>query len=188
MGKAVVIIFAVITFLLVPISIFYLADTSGTDPVFTLELQGRVYDAKFGELGEKGFGFFKWLTGDGIIFAPTSWNDAFTDNTVIGLPAGTAMSILWYVSLGLILLGIIIAFWKTRLSGIFFILAAIADGLQSLVWYLAMALEYEGQDYLFFPIPISALFLLIVAIIAFTTKKKESYYFSPGYSYGYGRR
>jgi hypothetical protein len=59
LGKVLAFIFALATFLLVPISIFYIADTNATEPVYTLDLQGRFYDVKFGDLGEKGFSFFK---------------------------------------------------------------------------------------------------------------------------------
>ncbi|MEA2070251.1 MAG: hypothetical protein U9O98_03080 [Asgard group archaeon] len=187
MGKAFVVIFAIVTFLVVPISIFYIADDN-TPPNFSLDLQGRFYDWEFGELQEKGFRFFKFESGGKVIFTPGAWNSAYTEEVSMGImPTGTFMMILWYVSSGMMLVGIVLAFFKPRLSGIFFIIAFLADGLQSLVWYFGMKASLP-TDRAFFPIPVGSLFLLALAIIAFTTKKKESYYYSPGYSYGYGRR
>ncbi|MHA1188741.1 MAG: hypothetical protein ACTSSK_18155, partial [Candidatus Heimdallarchaeota archaeon] len=83
---------------------------------------------------------------------------------------------------------IVVAFFRPRIAGIFILLAGIVDGLLALAWYLGMSADpiYAGE--IIFPIPISALFFIVTAIIAFTSKKKESYYYSPGYSYGYGRR
>ena len=160
-----------------------IGDTSAP-PVFTIDLQGRFYDVNFGE--SSGFGFFKFVFGGGLMFSPQAWNDAFTSDLALGMPTGTLMMILWYVSTGLALVGIVVAFFRPRIAGIFILLAGIADGLLSLAWYLGMAASHSGET--IFPIPISALFFIVTAIIAFTSKKKESYYYSPGYSYGYGRR
>ncbi len=180
LGKAIVIIFAAISLVVVPISIFYI-----NTGVFTLEIQGRFFDAKVG--AEQGFGFFKFVSTGASMFSPQAWNDAFTGQVVLGLAAGTWMMILWYSSMGLMIIGIIVAFFKTKLSGLFFVLAFITDGMQALIWYLGMK-EVVAPTDLIFPIPVSVLFLLITFILAFTSKKKESYYYSPGYSYGYGRR
>ena len=185
MGKAIVIIFATLTLVIVPVSLFYVGDTSLPDS-FTLEFQGRFFDAKMGD--DTGFGFFKFLTPDASMFSPAAWNAAFTDQTFLGMQTGTLMMILWYVSIGLLLIGIIVAFFKVKLSGLFFLLAFITDGLQSLVWYMGMKQVYTAPTDRIFPIPVSVLFLLVTFILAFSAKKKDSYYYSPGYSYGYGRR
>jgi len=185
LGKAIVIIFASLTLLIVPVSLFYVGDNSLPDS-FTLEIQGRFFDAKMGD--ESGFGFFKFVTSGTSLFNPDAWNQAFTDQTFIGMQTGTLMMILWYVSIGLLLVGIIVAFFKIKISGLFFLLAFITDGLQSLVWFIGMKQVYTAPNDLIFPIPISVLFLLVTFILAFTSKKKDSYYYSPGYSYGYGRR
>ncbi|NHJ32901.1 MAG: hypothetical protein FK732_08565 [Asgard group archaeon] len=186
MGKAIVIIFAAVSLILVPVSLLYVADTNVIPADYTLEFQGRFYDAKIG--GESGFGFFKFLTPDTSIFNPDAWNQAFPDEPIIGLQTGTFMMILWYVGMGMIVVGIIVAFFRLKLSSLFFILAFVADGLQPVIWFLGMRAEGLPANIRFFPIPISALFLLVTIIIALTSKKKESYYYSPGYSYGYGRR
>ncbi|NHJ85237.1 MAG: hypothetical protein FK734_07230 [Asgard group archaeon] len=188
MGKAIVIIFAALSLLVVPVSILYIAN-AGTPPVYTIDLQGRFFDFKFGGLlGNDGFTFFKFSSTGGLFFYPDTWNDAYSSDIVLGiLPAGTLMMILWCVSIGLILIGFIIAFFKLKISGIFFILACIVDVLQGIVWWLGVRGTID-PSYTLFPIPIAALFLLATGIIAFTSKKKESYYYSPGYSYGYGRR
>lgn len=180
LGKAIVIILAAISLVVVPVSLFYVKDVG----VYTLEFQGRFFDAKIG--GESGFGFFKFVSTGTNMFSPQAWNSAFTDQTVLGLQAGTLMMILWYVSMGLMIIGIIVAFFKIKLSGLFFVLAFITDGLQALIWYLGMKQAISPE--LMFPIPVSVLFLLVTFVLAFTSKKKESYYYSPGYSYGYGRR
>jgi len=184
LGKAIVIVFAAISFLLVPISLFYVADTA-TD-TFILDFQGRFYDIKMGD--EKGFGFFKFVPGGSNFFSPSAWNTAFPNTTIFGMQVGTILMILWYVGIAALLIGIIVAFFKTKLSGLFFVLAFLIDGLQSIVWYLGMKGDATNPYDLYFPIPVSVLFLLITFILAFTSKKKESYYYSPGYSYGYGRR
>lgn len=184
LGKALVIIFASVTFLLVPVSLFYIGDTS-TPPIFTIDLQGRFFDVNFGE--SSGFAFIKFVLGGGLMFTPEGWNNAFTGDIAMGImPTGTLMMILWYVSTGLALVGIVLAFFRPRIAGIFILLAGVVDGLMSLTWYLGMAPTHTTG--VIFPIPISALFFIATAIIAFTSKKKESYYYSPGYSYGYGRR
>lgn len=185
LGKALVIIFASVTFLLVPVSLFYIGDTSAP-PVFTIDLEGRFYDANFGD--SAGFQFAKFVQGLGLMFTPEGWNNAYTDVPVFGMETGMLMMILWYVSTGLALIGIIVAFFRPRIAGIFILLAGIADGLLATAWYLGMSADPVNAGLTIFPIPISALFFLVTAIIAFTTKKKESYYYSPGYSYGYGRR
>ncbi len=183
LGKALVIIFAAVTFLLVPVSLFYIGDTSAP-PVFTIDLQGRFYDVNFGD--SSGFGFVKFVLGGGLMFTPGGWDGAFTSDPFLGMSTGTLMMILWYVSTGLALVGIVVAFFRPRIAGIFILLAGIVDGLLALTWYFGMAPSHTGD--VIFPIPISALFFIVTAIIAFTSKKKESYYYSPGYSYGYGRR
>ena len=185
LGKALVIIFASVTFLLVPVSLFYIGDTSAP-PVFTIDLQGRFYDVNFGD--STGFQFAKFVEGLGLMFTPEGWNNAFTSSPALGMETGMLMMILWYVSTGLALVGIVVAFFRPRIAGIFILLAGIVDGLLALAWYLGMSADpiYAGE--IIFPIPISALFFIVTAIIAFTSKKKESYYYSPGYSYGYGRR
>ncbi len=190
LGKVIVIVFAALSLILIPVSLYYVADTSGSEPDFSLVFHGRFYDAKIGDyIDNPGFNFFKFTSTGENIFNPSAWNDAFSSELVLGMPAGTLMMILWYVSMGVLLIGIIVAFFRVKISGIFFLLAFIADGLQALFWYLAMNQFYSSDpNVLFFPIPITALFLLATAIIAFTSKKKESYYYSPGYSYGYGRR
>ncbi|MHA1124898.1 MAG: hypothetical protein ACTSO7_06780 [Candidatus Heimdallarchaeota archaeon] len=184
LGKALVIIFASVTFLLVPVSLFYIGDSS-TPPVFTLDLVGRFYDANFGN--STGFTFVQFVKGVGLMFTPAGWNNAFTGDVALGImPTGTLMMILWYVSTGLAIVGIVLAFFRPRIAGIFFLLAGIAEVLLSLTWYFGLAPSHSGLK--IFPVPLSALFFIVTAIIAFTTKKKESYYYSPGYSYGYGRR
>jgi hypothetical protein len=188
LGKVLTIIFGIVTVILVPLSIFYIADTTTEPPNYTLDIQGRLYDVKFGDLGEKGFTFFKFSKTGKSIFSPQAWNEAFTDEVIAGIATGTFMMILWYISIGLGLVGIIVAFFKPRIAGIFFILAVLTDLGESLVWYFGMQLELDGLPRTHFPIPVGALFMLITAILAFTSKKKESYYYSPGYSYGYGRR
>jgi hypothetical protein len=185
LGKAIVIIFAAVSLILVPVSLLYVADTSVIPADYTLEFQGRFYDAKIG--AESGFGFFKFLTPDTSIFNPGAWNQAFPDAVVMGMQTGTLMMILWYIGMGMLVIGIIVAFFKLKLSSLFFFLAFVADVLQPVFWYLGMRAE-NPPNTRFFPIPISALFLLVTIIIALTSKKKESYYYSPGYSYGYGRR
>jgi len=182
LGKAIVIIFAAVTLVLVPVSLLIVTDPAG----FTMEFQGRFYDAKVGN--ESGFGFFKFLTSGASIFSPQSWNDAFTDEPFLGLATGTFMMILWYVGMGMIVIGIIVAFFKLKLSSLFFILAFIADGMQPIIWFLGMRAAGPPPGTQYIPIPLSALLLLVTFIIALTSKKKESYYYSPGYSYGYGRR
>ncbi len=189
MGKAIVVVFAALSLIIIPISMFYVADTSVEPSIYSIEIFGRFFDAKFGPYDVQGFGFFKFLNAFGsTMFSPQAWNDAFTNEIVIGLETGMLMMILWYVSIGFILIGIIVAFFKTRLSGLFFVIAFLADALQSIVWFLGQRQAITDPDILFFPIPISALFLLATFILAFTSKKKDSYYYSPGYSYGYGRR
>jgi len=185
LGKAIVIIFAAVTLILVPVSLLVVTDKSDDPAVFTIEFQGRFYDAKVGD--ESGFGFFKFLTSGTSIFNPDSWNTAFTAAPFLGLPTGTFMMILWYVGMGMIVIGIIVAFFKLKLSSLFFILAFIADGMQPIVWFLGMRSTGPATDQ-YIPIPLSALILLVTILIALTSKKKESYYYSPGYSYGYGRR
>ena len=175
LGKALVIIFASVTFLLVPVSLFYIGDTSAP-PVFTIDLQGRFYDVNFG--ASTGFGFAKFVQGLGLMFTPDGWNNAFTGDVALGImPTGTLMMILWYVSTGLALVGIVVAFFRPRIAGIFILLAGIVDGLLALTWYFGMAPSHTGDT--IFPIPISALFFIVTAIIAFTSKKKESYYYMP---------
>ncbi len=185
LGKALVIIFAAVTLVLVPVSLLIVSDTSVDPAVFTIEFQGRFYDAKVG--GESGFGFFKFLTSGTSFFNPDSWNTAFTSAPFLGLPTGTFMMILWYIGMGMIVIGIIVAFFKLKLSSLFFILAFIADGMQPIIWFLGMKATGPVTDR-YIPIPLSALILLFTIIIALVSKKKESYYYSPGYSYGYGRR
>ena len=189
LGKAIVIVFAAVSLILLPAGFYYLGDTSVDPPIFTIDIQGNLYDAKIGDLGEKGFFFFKFSNSGGVMFTPDAWNQAFTNELVFGLPTGTFMMILWYVAMGLTLVGIIVAIFKPKLSGLFFILGALASGFQAIVWYLGINAVYSSDPNMtYFPLPLGALFLLVVAIIAFTTKKKEAYYYSPGYSYGYGRR
>jgi hypothetical protein len=185
LGKAIVIIFAAVTLVLVPVSLLIVTDNSVDPAVFTIEFQGRFYDAKVG--GESGFGFFKFLTPDASIFSPDSWNAAFSSAPFLGLPTGTFMMILWYIGMGMIVIGIIVAFFKLKLSSLFFGLAFVADGMLPIVWFLGMKATGPATD-TYIPIPLSALLLLVTIIIALTAKKKESYYYSPGYSYGYGRR
>lgn len=185
LGKALVIIFAAVSLILVPVSLLYVADTSVIPADYTLEFQGRFYDAKIG--AEQGFGFFKFLTPGTSIFSPAAWNQAFPSAPIMGLATGTLMMILWYVGMGMLVVGIIVAFFKLKLSSLFFGLALVADVLQPVFWYLGMRAE-NPPNTKYFPIPISAIFILVAIIIALTSKKKESYYYSPGYSYGYGRR
>jgi len=185
LGKAIVIVFAAISFLLVPMSLYYVADTSVPDN-FTLEFQGRFYDAKYGQ--ESGFGFFAFVPSGSNFFSPAAWNAAFPDSLILGMQVGTLLMILWYIGIGMLLIGIIVAFFKIKLSGLFFVFAFLVDIMQSLFWYLGMKADVTNPYDLYFPIPVSALFLLVTFILAFTSKKKESYYYSPGYSYGYGRR
>jgi hypothetical protein len=188
LGKAIVIVFASLTLLIVPISLFYIADTS-TPGNYSIEIQGRFFNARFGPHDPSGFGFFKFLDDlSSNMFKTDSWNTAFTNQPVFGLATGMLMMILWYIGIGMLIIGIIIAIFKTKLSGLFFALAFVADGMQSIVWYLGMNQVLIGPNDLHFPIPISVIFLLVTMILAFTSKKKESYYYSPGYSYGYGRR
>jgi len=186
LGKAIVIIFAAVTLVLVPVSLLIVSDTSVDPADFTIEFQGRFYDAKIGETPP--FGFFKFVTGGGSFFDINAWNNAFTNEPFLGLPTGTFMMILWYVGMGMIVIGIIVAFFKLKLSSLFFILAFIADFGQSLIWYFGMKATGIPATTKLRPIPLGALLLLVTIIIALTSKKKESYYYSPGYSYGYGRR
>ncbi|MFW9921662.1 MAG: hypothetical protein ACFFDW_00035 [Candidatus Thorarchaeota archaeon] len=190
MGKAIVIIFAAISLILLPVSFYYIGDNSVDPPDYTIDFQGNFYGFKFGDyLGNKGITFFKFISTGGIMFTPDAWNQAYTNDVVLGLPAGTFMMICWYTAIGLALIGIIVAFFKPKISGIFFFLAACAYGFQAVIWFLGMNIVYQSQpEVLHFPIPIGSLLFLVIAIIAFTTKKKEAYYYSPGYSYGYGRR
>lgn len=190
MGKAIVIIFAAVSLILLPMSFYYIGDTSIDPPDYTIEIQGNIYDANIGDFfGESGFSFFKLSPSGSVIFSPNAWNAAFTSETVFGMPAGTFMMILWYIGMGVTLIGIVVSIFKTKISGIFFMLAAIAYGFQGIVWYLGMNAEFSSSpEVTVFPIPLGAIFFLATAIVAFTTKKKEAYYYSPGYSYGYGRR
>jgi len=186
LGKAIVIIFAAVTLILIPVSLLVVSDTSVDPADYTLEFQGRFYDAKIG--GESGFGFFKFVTGGASLFDPNAWNTAFTAEPFLGLATGTFMMILWYVGMGMILVGIIVAFFKLKLSSLFFGLALIADIGQPIVWFLGMKASGVPANIRLIPIPLGALLLLVTILIALTSKKKESYYYSPGYSYGYGRR
>lgn len=190
MGKAIVIIFAAVSLILLPISFYYVGDTSVDPPDYTIEIQGNFYDANIGDFfGDAGFTFFKFSNSGSVIFTPDAWNNAFTSEAVFGMATGTFMLILWYVGMGVALVGIVVAIFKPKISGIFFTLSALAYGFQGIVWYLGMAAAYSGSpEVTLFPIPLGALFFLVTAIVAFTTKKKEAYYYSPGYSYGYGRR
>jgi hypothetical protein len=189
LGKVIVVVFAALSLVILPISMFYIGDTNVEPTNYTIEIFGRFFDAKFGPLGDQGFSFFKFLNAaTSTMFSPQAWNDAFTNEPVIGLATGTLMMILWYVSIGFLIIGLIVAFFKTKLSGLFFVIAFLADGMQSLVWFLGQRQAITDPDFIFFPIPIAALFLLATFILAFTSKKKDSYYYSPGYAYGYGRR
>ncbi len=190
MGKAIVIIFAAVSLVLLPMSFYYIGDTSIDPPDYTIEIQGNLYDVNIGDFfGDAGFSFFKFSSSGSVIFTPAAWNAAFTGEAVFGMPAGTFMMILWYVGIGMASIGIVVAFFKPKISGIFFSLAALAYLFQGIVWYLGMTAEFSSSpEVTVFPIPLGALFFLVTAIVAFTTKKKEAYYYSPGYSYGYGRR
>ncbi|NHJ47128.1 MAG: hypothetical protein FK733_05000 [Asgard group archaeon] len=189
MGKAIVIVFAALSLIIVPVSMFYIGDTSVDPSVYSIEIQGRFFDARFGPLDTPGFGFFKFIEGfTQTFFSTDAWNTAYTSEPFLGLATGTFMMILWYVSMGMLLVGIIVAFFKTKLSGLFFVLAFLSDGMQAVVWYMGMNIEITDPNIIHFPIPISALLLIVTFILAFTSKKKDSYYYSPGYSYGYGRR
>ncbi len=186
LGKAIVIIFAAVTLILVPVSLLVVSDQSVDPADYTIEFQGRFYDAKIG--GPTPFGFFKFVTGGGSFFDPNAWNAAFTAEPIFGLATGTFMMILWYVGMGMIVIGIIVAFFKLKLSSLFFGLAFIADLGQSLIWFFGMKATGIPATTKLIPIPLGALLILATIIIALTSKKKESYYYSPGYSYGYGRR
>ena len=121
---------------------------------------------------------FSMLLGLVLMFTPEGWNNAYSGEIVLGLmPTGTLMMILWYVSTGFALVGIVVAFFRPRIAGIFILLAGIADGLLAVTWYLGVSVDSDYAGLTVFPIPISALFFLVTAIIAFTSKKKESYYF-----------
>lgn len=186
MGKAIVIIFAAVTLVLAPVSLLLVADTT-VDPVdYSIQFHGRFYDAKIGETPP--FGFFKFVTGGGSFFDLNAWNSAFTGTPLLGLPTGTFMMILWYVGMGMIVIGTIVAFFKLKLSSLFFGLAFIADLGQPIIWRYGMIASGVPATTKLIPIPLGALLLLVTIIIALTSKKKESYYYSPGYSYGYGRR
>lgn len=182
LGKAIVIIFAAISLVIAPVSLFYVADAGG----FTLEIQGRLYNAKYGQ--ENGFGFFKFVPSGDLLFGTEAWNQQYTAETIFGMTTGLIMMICWYAAAGLILIGIIVAFFKVKLSGLFFVLAFIVDAGSSVAWFIGLRQDIATPYDLYFPIPVAALFLLITFILAFTAKKKEPYYYSPGYSYGYGRR
>ena len=189
MGKIFVIIFAAVSLLILPVTLNYIGDPSVDPPNFTLDIEGNIYDAKLGDYGEKGFFFLKFSSSGGNIFIPDTWNQAFTNEVVFGLPTGTFMYILWLVGMGLALIGIIVAFFATKISGIFFLLSALTYGFQAVIWYLGMNIELSADpNIVHFPIPLASLFFLVTAIVAFASKKKEAYYYSPGYSYGYGRR
>ena len=125
------------------------------------------------------------------MFTPDAWNNWWGSlDGIFGMELGLSMMIMWYISTGMILIGIVVAIFRPRISGIFFTLALIAEALQAFDWGLTYTSEIGSlfPTLSFIPIPISGIFLLVVIILAFTTKKKESYYYSPGYSYGYGRR
>ncbi|NHJ04219.1 MAG: hypothetical protein EAX90_05315 [Candidatus Heimdallarchaeota archaeon] len=190
MGKVITIIFAAVSLILLPVSLYYIGTPNVEPPAYTIDIQGNLYDAKIGDyLPISGFFFFKFSSTGNNIFVPESWNQAFTGELVFGLPTGTFLYILWLVGMGLALIGIIVAIFATKISGIFFLLTALIYGFQAIIWHLGMNIEYSASpEVLHFPLPVGSLFFLVVAIIAFASKKKEAYYYSPGYSYGYGRR
>ena len=182
LGKAIVIIFAAISLVIAPVGLYYVADIGG----FTLEIQGRLFNAKYGQ--DNGFGFFKFVPSGDLLFSTDAWNQQYTDEPIFGIQTGTIMMICWYVAIGLLLIGIVVAFFNIKISGIFFSLAFVVDAGTAITWFIGFR-QWSANPYdLFFPIPVAPLFLLVTLILAFTSKKKESYYYSPGYSYGYGRR
>ena len=58
LGKVIVIVFAALSLVLIPVSLYYVADTSSSEPDFSLVFHGRFYDAKIGDyIDNPGFIF-----------------------------------------------------------------------------------------------------------------------------------